>query len=203
MTVTALSATGADRKVGDEWALSVLVTDADCDATDAAAPVVTVTLPGGTTATPSVERLATGVYRAEYTIGVAGRHIARAVAAGYGVATFVAFAEAVVAEGGMPDAAAVAAYLGAEAASWTDEEVEDELASESAAQRRVCRVPAEFPADLRKALIRRTARALFMRRQMTELPRSDGDVELPPLVPPGNDPEVRRYEKPWRKLVMR
>jgi hypothetical protein len=201
MTVTALSSTNVERTLGAVWTLSVLVTDADCSATDAAAPVVTVTLPAGGTATPTVERLATGVYRATYEVGTAGRYIARAVAAGYGVATFVAYVTGTTAATAMPTKDDVDDYLGgATAHSWSDTELDDVLAAEAAAQRRVCRVPAEYPADLREALLRRCAVNLKKRGLPLMILQGDAEAGTTSANVPGIDAEVRRLERPWRRL---
>jgi hypothetical protein len=203
MTVTALSSTNVERVLGAVWTLSVLVTDADCVATDAATPVVTVTLPAGTTATPAVERLAAGVYRSTYEVGTAGRYIARAVAAGYGAATFAAFVTATTAATAMPDVDDVDDYLGgATEHSWSDAQLGDALAAEEAAQRRVCRVPAEYPADMREALLRRVAVNLAKRKLPLMVLQGDADAGTASGNVPANDSEVRRLERPWRKLVI-
>lgn len=208
MPVSALSSTNIERPIGGEWILSVLVTDADCDAVDAV-PVVTVTLPAGTTATPTVETLSTGVYRAVYALGTAGRYIARVVAAGYGAADFVAFVTATTAATAMPtlidlrgdpEVEGDLGYLGPN--SFTDAAIQDALDAEAAAQRRVCNVPAAYPDDLRQALLRRVARNLSMRKLTLALARGDAEAGSSDIVLGGNDPEVRRFERPHRKLVM-
>lgn len=200
MPVIALSPVSADLKVGAQWVISVQVTDADSEAADVT-PVVTVTLPGGTTATPTPEQITTGLYRAVYDVAAAGRFTARAVAAGYGVATFEAVAAAVVATADMPSVDSFKVYAKLDPDDDTiDDEIGDALAAESLAQRRVCRIPAEYPADLREALHRRIARNLAMRGIPLAVLR--GDAESGDTVLPGNDPEIRRLEKPHRKLVM-
>jgi hypothetical protein len=202
MAVRALSHPTVDRNVGGVWDILVDVRDSDGDLADDA-PVVTVTLPDATTVTPAVETVTTGVYRAEYIPAVEGRFVAQAVTTSHGAADFVCYVSEVVANGDLPDAYAVQDYMGEESASWDLDEIDAALAAETAAQRRVCRVPAAYPPDLREALLRRVQVNLARRRQMTELPRGDGDVpELPPMVPPGRDPEIRRFEAPFRKLVM-
>lgn len=82
--------------------------------------------------------------------------------------------------------------------------VTDALAAEKAAQAKRCRVPLDtedWPADLAEALCRRVARNLAAR------PLALGFV--PSVDPNGgasylssNDPEVRRLEAPYRKLVL-
>lgn len=195
MSVRALSSTIVNLAIGDVWAIVVAVTDIDgCPISSA--PTVTVTLPAGSTATPTPEEITTGVYRATYSVGTAGRYVARAVASGYGAADFAAYVSATTPGTAMPDADDVDDYLGEH--SWTADELSDALDAEAAAQRSVCRVPAAYPADLRQALLRRVARNLAMRRLPLAMP--DSDSEGGPTFVPGNDPEVRRLERPWRRL---
>lgn len=198
MTVTATSADQALLPVGGVWVLRVSVLDWDGSPADQA-PVFTVTDPTGGTSTPVVETVATGDYRATYTIAAAGRHVARAATAVYGVADFAAFAADATTGAGMPVVADVATYLRENAASWDTADLQDALDAEAAAQRAVCRVRAVYPDDLRQALLRRTQRNLAMR----QLPLAvlQGDAEGGGLVLPGSDPEVRRLEGPHRKLV--
>jgi hypothetical protein len=197
MPVTAMSSTSVEVTVGGEWVITVLVTDA-YDNFVAQAPVVTVTLPDGSTATPTVTTLYAGAYRTAYAPTTAGRHVARAVATGYGAATFAAFAKAITAAAGMPDVDAVDDYLAPH--SWTDIQLQQALDAESAAQRAICAVPAEYPADLREALLRRVARNLAMRP--IPLAVLQGDAEVGSSVLPGSDPEVRRLEKPYLRLLV-
>lgn len=194
MTIKAHSDASVDLAVGAVWPIEVRVTDADgCPAADTV--VVTVTLPNGSTATPTVEEVATGAYRAEQTVSAAGRYIARAVGA-LGAADFTAFVTATVPAADMPDIVDLDAYLGTN--SFTDEVLQDALDAEAAAQRKACKVPATYPADLRQALLRRCARNLAMRR--IPMAVQQGDADTGALVPPGRDPEVRRFEAPYRKL---
>lgn len=101
-----------------------------------------------------------------------------------------------------PDLAALKIYLGQ--TSQTDATLSGALATEQAAQARVCRVPkapdAVWPADLAEALLRRVARNLAMRG--IPLAMFSGDADLGGLVPPSRDPEVRRLEGPLRKLKL-
>lgn len=198
MPVTALSRTSTQAPVGDVWDLTVLVTDPDSRLV-AQTPTVTVTLPDGTTTTPTVAVVSTGVYRATYTFAGAGRHTASVAATGYGVETFVAYTAAVTTSTNMPDATEAAAYLGD--SSWATGDIQSALDAESAAQRKVCYVPAEYPPDLREALKRRVVRNLAMRRVPLMTPIGDGDVNVPTFGP-GSDPEVRRLEKPYLWVLM-
>lgn len=99
-----------------------------------------------------------------------------------------------------PDAPAVTAYLGTNAASYPTGALEGALAAEASAQARICRTPeldADYPDDLAEALMRRVARNLAMRN----LPLGIMADEMGPTRIGSTDPEVRRLEAPHRKLV--
>lgn len=194
-----LSADAQLLPIGGRWLIEVETTDDDGALFDAA-PTVTVTLPGGSTTSPTAELVSTGVYRAAYEVGTAGRYVARVVASGYGAVDLAAYATTTTAATGMPTTDEVAAYLGESAASWETEELQDALDAEAAAQRSTCRVGGVYPADLRQALLRRVVRNLAMRRLPLAVLR--GDAEGGDTVLPGRDPEVRRLEAPHRKLVV-
>lgn len=206
MGITAVSATTAELKLGQEWVLSVCVTDVD-GAHAAVAPTVAVTLPDGTSAAPTATAIVGGVYRAVYEVAALGRYVARVFATGYGAATFAAFVTGITSATAMPDLIDLrgdpdadpptTGYLGED--SHTDEEIQDALDAEAAAQRGVCRIPAEYGADLREALLRRVQRNLAMRGQPGVV--VPGDDDRPSFVPT-NDPEVRRLERAHRRLVM-
>lgn len=184
--------------LADVWVLSVLVQDDD-GGLPAVAPTCTVTLPAGTTVTPTMVDQGGGVWRALYPTTAAGRHVARIVSAGYGAADLTAYVTALVAAAGLPQLADVKAYLGVN--SWTDPEILDALDAESAAQRRWCRVPADYPTDLAQALKRRCARNLALRKLPLAVLRGDGDGGDASILP-GRDPEIRRLESNWRKVVL-
>lgn len=199
MAVTACGSTSAELPIGGVWVLGVRVTDADgCPAEDTV--TVTVTLPAGGTATPDVEDLGDGRYRATYSVGTAGRYVARAVGATYGAVDFAAYASATVAGTAMPDLDDVLNYLG-----WNEDnetgDAEESLAAEGDAQRRVCRIGAVYGRDLRNALYRRVARNLAMKGIPLAVLR--GDAESGSTLLPGDDPVVRRLERPHRKMVGR
>jgi hypothetical protein len=105
-----------------------------------------------------------------------------------------------------PDLAAVKEYLGIEADDNTrDASVSEALAAEAIQQRRAVRKSAfgagtEYPADLALALKRRVARNLSLKG--LPLAVLQGDAESGPMVLPGRDPEVRRLEGPYRRLVL-
>lgn len=68
--------------LGDQVALAVAITDAAGDPANATAVAVTITLPDGTTTTPSVTNPTTGSYSAAYSPTLAGRHVVSWVATG-------------------------------------------------------------------------------------------------------------------------
>lgn len=186
--------------LGERWVIDAQMTDDDRVPVDVE-PTITVTLPNGTTSSVTPEALGDGVYRGVYVPAVAtGRYVAAVAATGYGVLNFVAYVQAVTAQAGMVTLDQVLAYL-----DWTEDDENDNaalaLATESAAQRRVCRVAAIYPDDLRGALLRRVARNLAMKKLPVAVLRGDG--ESGDTVLPGNDPEVRRLERPYRKVILR
>lgn len=103
-----------------------------------------------------------------------------------------------------PDLSAAKAYLGASAVAYTDTQISEALAAESAAQLAACRVPVDvdlnldYSADLVNALLRRVARNLAMRGvPLGVQPDEAGGIRLSSI-----DPEVRRLEAPYRRLVV-
>lgn len=196
MPVTAFSSVESQRPVGDQWPIVVDVRDFDGFRTSET-PVVTVTLPDGTTDTPAVESTI-GCWRAVYELAAPGRHVATVVTASFGQTDFVVEAVAATVAGAMPAVADVNAYLGAN--SWTPAEIAAVLAAEAASQRATCAVPAYYPADLREALLRRVVRTLGMRR--APLAQPVGDAEAGGSVIPPYDPEIQRLERPHKRLLV-
>lgn len=202
MAVIAIQPTSVNLTTGDRWVMRVVVTDDDGNRT-AATVVFTVTLPNATTATPTVVNTDTGVYETAYTPATAGRFTAAAVATGFGVAAFSAYVQGISSEAAMPTLDDVKDYLetAGEPTSHSDDQITDALNAEAQAQRDTCIVGAVYPYSLRQALLRRTARNLAMRMNVTGL--SSGDAESPGQIIPGRDPEVRRLEGPYRRMPVR
>lgn len=98
---------------------------------------------------------------------------------------------------GEPTLAEVKSYL--RATSAPDDEISDALAAELAAQASRCRVADPMQVDLAQAVKRRVARNLALRGFPMAVLR--GDAEAGDTVLPGRDPEVRRFEAPWRKVT--
>lgn len=184
--VRALSHTSVTREVGDLWRLCVSASSV---------PTLTVTPPSGAAPAPVIAATA-GVTTFTVLLDLPGRWVARVAAADGGVLAFTAWAGTIVPASGMPDRDALSIYMRDH--SFTDDELDDALAAEAAAQRKVCRIPAVYGADLANALCRRAQRNLFMRGLPLALPA--GDADTGPQYLPASDPEVRRLERPYRKM---
>lgn len=193
----ALSFTAQTVVVGGTWTVRVLTTDTDTGAPTAPTLTATVTLPDGSVGSVTFSSTTvSGVFRVLIGIEDVGRHILR-VDDGVDVVAFVAQGVSLTEQGGMPDVTELDDYL--DEHSWTDAQLQQVLDQETAAQARVCRIPAAYPADLRGALLRRAQVALAMKAiSLGMIQPADGD----PSMVPGNDPQVRRLEKPWRKVVI-
>lgn len=89
-------------------------------------------------------------------------------------------------------------YLGENAYAYSDVVLTSTLAAETAAQAAVCRVGEAMPDDLAMALLRRVARNLAMRA----LPVGVQSDEMGSTTIGSNDPEVRRLEKPYKKVFV-
>lgn len=92
-------------------------------------------------------------------------------------------------------------YLGV-THSFDESEIAEALAAETVAQANACRIPDPYPADLALALKRRVARALEMKNMPLGSKGAVDETGLLGAFRPGADPEVRRYEAPYRKVVM-
>lgn len=198
-----LAIKGADARlpIGGEWLIEVASYDDAGYLETTTAPVLTVTLPAGTTTTPTMALGADGklTWQARYVVGTAGRYVAR-VATATDAEGFTAWVAGTVAGTAMPTTAECIAYLEADGETYAEEDVDDAREAEAANQRNVCRMPAAYPPDLRMALFRRVARNLAMRPLTLGTPRGDAESGTAAFLP-AQDPEVRRYERPYRKVV--
>lgn len=199
-TITLSTAPGVLLPLGGQWTLIVETRDADGYLSGTVTPTLTVTLPDGTSTAPVFEALDyLGGWIAVYTPAVTGRFLAHASTPEDAVDA-AAYVAGPTTSAQMPTVDDVARYLKGSASSWTTAELQEELDGEASAQRAKCGVRAVYPPDLRKALLRRVQRALAMRA--LPLATLQGDADGGALLLPGEDPEVRRLEKPYRKLVM-
>lgn len=193
MTLKARSNVSAQMPLSAVWVLDVRAYDSDClYAADTV--VVTVTNPASVVTTPTVTNPALGQYRAEVTVNVSGRWVARAVGA-LGAVDFTALVTPITTGAQMPTITDVDDYMGTH--SFSDDDLQEALDAETFNQARVCRVPADYTPDLRSALLRRCQFHLAMKRvQLGVVP---GDADRDPLRP-GRDPEIRRFEAAYRRL---
>ena len=99
----------------------------------------------------------------------------------------------------IPDLTAVKGYLGE--TSWSDDDIQDALDAETAAQAQYCSEASitAYPDDLGQALKRRTARNLAMRSVQLGIVGSGTDT---PMRTSALDAEVRRYERPYQKVTV-
>ena len=185
--------------VGDITPLTFLVYDATGGLVDPDSVTLTITLPGGTTATPTPSHDATGTYSYDYVNAAAGPYSASFVATGdNGGASqdnwlVVATAQNIVA---LTDAKS---YLGDVTA--TDVQIALAIATEQAAQARRCRVD-DYGPDLRGALLRRVARNLAAAQvPIAQFSSFDG-VSTGARVT-ATDPEIERLERPYLRWAVR
>jgi hypothetical protein len=209
MAVRVVCGDSVNLQVGGLWDITVAVTD-DEGVPVAAVPTVLVTLPGGGTVTPTFELVRPGYFRVLYELGAEGRYLAQVDAGVDGEAGLTAYATPLVDAAGMPGLFELRGdpeadpptygYLGQQ--NVADADIIDALDAEAAAQRRRCRMPAAYPADLRQALMRRVAVNLAKRQLPLAMQMGDAEAGGAAAYVPGRDPEVRRLEGPHRRVVM-
>ena len=185
--------------VGGAWVLDVSTTDENGDHTSAVVPVVSVTDPAGAITTPAPVAGVTGFYTITVTPVLPGRYVAHLSTPddALDAATYVLGPTTAA---GMPNVSDVAAYLGQYAGSWSTVDMQDALDAERGAQRDRCGERPHYPPQLRQALLRRVQRNLAMRRAPLAVTAGDADGSV--TILPGKDPEVRRLEGPYRRLVI-
>lgn len=195
--LTPISGYSAELLAGDRWVLELFVSDDDGSGVEEI-PSFTAFLPDDTTDTPAAESLGRGFYRTAVTVADPGWYVVTASVAEYGVTAFRAHVQELVSPfGNIPVLADIQAYLGA--GSTSEAVIQDALDAETQAQMDVCRIPTVYPVTLGQALKRRVARNLALRG--IPLAVLEGDAETGSLTLPGRDPEVRRLEGPYKKLV--
>jgi hypothetical protein len=199
----AISDTSAELQINGRWVIDVAVLDDDGRfVSPDVTVVITSTSPADDVSTPTVERLTSGVYRATALVTLPGRYIATVSAVGYGAVSFTAFVTDVTTADGMPTVQDVRDYAEDNIGSWTDPQIQEVLDSEAVQQRRRLTVGAVYPADVAEALKRRVVRALNLRSKTMPTDFSSGfDGEGSSFIP-FNDPEIKRLEAPYRKVVL-
>jgi hypothetical protein len=188
--------------LGNVLVFVVAVRDLDGDLSGAVTPTITITPPSGPAVNPVPESTGVGLWRFTYTLAAAGRHLVVANAGSpYGQAITAVWCDVTTAAGQMPVVADWQEYAGGELEfSWSDDQIAQALAAESAAQRARLKPSAIYGDDIREALFRRVTCNLA--RRGLPLGVQSGDSDRGPLVVPLRDPEVRRLEAPYRKLVI-
>lgn len=194
MTAVRLDACPPIESVGGQITLAITTFDANGDASSAVAPTVTITAPDASTTAVTPIDHGSGCWTAVYTLAAAGRHSV-AVSTPEDASLAAVYALGATTAAGMPNVNDCVSYL--RQSSWERPAVQDALDAELAAQLARCGARNPYPADLRQALLRRVQRNLAMR--MLPLAVNFGDADAGATVLPGNDPEVRRLEAPWRK----
>lgn len=185
---------------------SVVPLTFECFGTDGAlaAPttaVLTITLPNGTTVTPTLDNPDVGVYVLDYTPAAVGRHVAVFVSTGAAAGAAADVFDVLAASAAIVTLADAKAYLGTSIGSWTDPEILAALDAERSAQADICRVD-DFTPALREALLRRVARNLAARGvPVVSVSSFDAGGSTVTRVP-RTDPEVARLEAPYRRLVL-
>lgn len=183
-------------EVGDVWEIGLTV--------DTGAIVaVTVKDPSGTTSTPTPV-----VVEGEVSISVPllleGRYLAVVTVTTDGVPDVEAFTVYAETPGGVPvpDLAVTKAYLDTVGiTSWEDDAIQGALTAETVAQRKACKIPADYSADLAEALCRRVARNLAARQvPIAQITSFEGGQQVSRV--PTWDSEVRRLEGPYLKAVL-
>jgi hypothetical protein len=192
--------------VPDQFALGAVVPlefrvlDADGDLAAPGGAVLTITLPDGTTSAPSLTSTETGIYTCDYTAPAAGRYTARFVSSGVNAGAIEDVFDVMAPTLAQVGLDAVRAYLGEAEARHDDETLARILAAEQSAQRARCRLDPYAP-DLAEALLRRVQRNIAMSALPIGITEASGDAGNRSYVP-GSDPEIRRLEAPYRRLVV-
>lgn len=201
MTLKALSNDQEQLVIGQLWKIVV---------ESSSLPTLVVLLPDGTTLNPPIAfeldttQIACGiveyVYAAELPPQEPGRYIAAVTATDESGILLQAWVSEVTQNTDLPSVDSLNEWMGGSGShSFTDDELTEALDIAGQQQRDRCRVPAALPATLREAWHRRAARHLYLRRQLTESPRTDADFDTPPTFPPGRDFTVRELEHHYLK----
>lgn len=203
----ALSSTSADLLIHDRWVMDLAITD-DSGYLPSAEPVITLQLSQPDNDQPDpfpeVEKLSSGVYRFVLEVSESGRYVAVVLVDGYGTLGFTAFVQSITPAGNMPTPTDVRDYAddSENIGEWEDADIQAVLDSEASQQRARLDIGAVFTPDLFEALVRRTVLALNRRSKLNAGDFSTGVLngESQAFIP--NDPEIRRLEAPYKKVVL-
>lgn len=201
MSIRALTPEIVRMDVGDTWLPTVLVVSDTTGWAVTATVTATVTDPDGIEVDPAPTPTTPtrGIYVVTVGLDAPGRWLVEVTADDHGVVAFAAEVVGVTATDDLPTAADVEDYLGQ--TSYDTAEIEAALTAERSAQAARCRVGAVYPPDLREALLRRVARNLAMRALPLGVQFGNGEGGDSTRLSQ-YDPEIRRLEAPYRKLVL-
>lgn len=162
------------------------------------AAALTVTLPDGTTATPTLDNPDTGVYVLDYAPPATGRYVAHFVATGANAGSAVDVFDVLAADLSVVSLSDVKVYLGD--VSHTDAEITSALAAERRAQADRCNID-DYTEALREALYRRVARNLAARAvPVASFSSFEGGATSTRV--PMRDAEISRLEAPYMRLTV-
>ncbi len=178
--------------------LSITVMDAEGVPTDCTVTVSFIQ-PDGTTVAGVVSHDAVGVYSSVFVAAVAGRHVARWLASGDVTGAYEMVFDANPASAAVVTVADAREYLGQ--VSVDDTQLAAVIVAEQQAQARRCRIE-PYSADLREALLRRVAFNLSARNVPLASYTSFAEGGTATTRVPTQDPEVRRLEAPYVKVVL-
>lgn len=188
----------ADYLPGSVVPLTFTVTDADGNAANAGGAALLITLPDGTTTSPTLDNPVTGTYQTDYVPTLPGRHVARLTLTGANAGVIEDVFDVAPLAQAHVTVADVRDYLGDTSA--TDPTLAAALLAEQFAQARRCWIDPYTP-DLREALLRRCARNMAARAvPVTAVSSFEGGATVTRV--PANDPEIARLEGPYRKRVI-
>jgi hypothetical protein len=197
MKLTMVRGDNAAVIVSGTWNIEFYTTDEDAWLA-ASSPVLTITNPDTTTEELNSEDAQiekAGCYLFRYTVTQPGRHVAQIASNDFSTYFISAYALEVTTEADFPVVGDAVAYADVQVDVDT---ATDLFEAEKAAQRARCRIPAAYPPDLRLALMRRFKRSVEMRR----LSNASDASEFSTSYTATNDPEIRRLENPYRKVLL-
>jgi len=186
--------------VGKVVPLRFLLTDEDDNPADPTSYSLTVRHPNGTTEALAAANPEVGDWRADYYPVSVGRFVATFVATGAVADAIEDTFDVAPAASAAVTIAQVKEYAGANSGieQWPDDELETTLAAEQVAQARACRID-PYSLDLAEALKRRVLRNLALRPLPIGIV---GGANFEPLRIGKRDPEIRRLEGTYRKVVI-
>lgn len=184
--------------VGQVVALDWTVLDENGDPVAPSSATLTITLPDGSTSTPTLSNPDTGQYTYDFVCSTTGAHSALFETTGTDTTGAAQESWVVIAAAASTAVtlAVVTAYLGDDLTA-TSAQISGALEAERAAQARMCKIDAYGP-DLAEALKRRVARNLAARN----VPVAQFGEGIVPRVTT-TDPEIERLEGPYRKWAVR